>query len=102
MRYDKHIFICTNQKAEGKACCGEARGQALVDAFKAEIKLSGIKRVRAQKTGCLDLCTFGPAAIVYPEGIVYGHLTLEDVPMIVREHLVGNQPVASKILPEVA
>ncbi len=34
MRFDKHIFICANQKAEGKACCGEKNGMALVEKFR--------------------------------------------------------------------
>ena len=33
-KYKKHVFICTNQKAAGKSCCGEERGMALVNAFK--------------------------------------------------------------------
>ena len=98
MKYDKHIFICTNQKDPGKPSCGAERGQALVDAFKAEIKNAGLKRVRAQKTGCLDLCAFGPAAMVYPEGICYGHLSVEDVTTIVQEHIIRGVPVAAKVL----
>jgi (2Fe-2S) ferredoxin len=98
MKYRKHIFICTNDKV-GKPCCGSERGMALVEAFRQELKTVGIKDVRAQRAGCLDLCAFGPAAMVYPEGISYGHLTLEDVPRIVQEHIQGDVPVAEKVLP---
>ena len=98
MKYNKHIFICTNQKEEGKPCCGTENGNALVEVFKAEIKRRGIKGVRAQKSGCLDLCAFGPSAMVYPEGVCYGHLTIDDVPRIVQEHIMNNVPVADKML----
>jgi (2Fe-2S) ferredoxin len=71
----------------------------LVHAFKQEIRTHGIKDVRAQRSGCLDLCGFGPAAMVYPEGTCYGNLTLADVPRIVQEHIVNNLPVEDKVLP---
>ena len=98
MKYRKHIFICTNDK-EGKPCCGNARGLELVEAFRQELKLRQVKDVRAQRAGCLDLCAFGPAAMVYPDGTSYGHLTIDDVPRIVNQHIVGNIEVAEKALP---
>lgn len=72
---------------------------ALVDAFRQDLRARGIKDVRAQKAGCLDLCAFGPSAMVYPEGVCYGHLTLDDVPRIVEQHIVGDVPVVEKVLP---
>lgn len=67
----------------------------LVQAFKKEIKDRGLKiNMRAQKTGCLDICEQGPSVVVYPEGIFYGHVQLSDVAEIVEEHLVQGRPVA--------
>ena len=96
MRYKKHIFICTNQRPPDaiRPCCGEAHGMELVRAFKALIKENNIKAtVRAQKTGCFDLCEFGPNVVVYPEGIFYGNVQLSDVNEIVESHILNNQPV---------
>ena len=94
MKYEKHIFICTNQKPEGKKCCGETHGLALVEAFKEQLKEKGLSpAIRAQKTGCLDVCGFGPALVVYPEGIFYGKVALSDVNEIIESHLINNQPV---------
>jgi (2Fe-2S) ferredoxin len=31
--------------------------------------------------------------VVYPEQVWYGHVTVEDTAVIVREHLLGGQPV---------
>jgi (2Fe-2S) ferredoxin len=66
----------------------------LVKAFKAAIKDRGLNiEMRAQKTGCLDICELGPSVVVYPEGVFYGGVQLADVPEIVEEHLVNNKPV---------
>lgn len=95
MKYKKHIFICTNQRADGdRVCCGEARGLELVKLFKKELKDRGLNKImRAQKTGCMDLCEYGPNVVVYPEGVFYGGVEPDDVKEIVGKHLVENQPV---------
>lgn len=98
-KYKKHVFICTNQKAPGKACCGEEHGLQLVAAFKEELRLQNAHiEIRAQKTGCLDVCKFGPALVVYPEAVFYGHVTLADVKEIVDSHLLNDKPVERLVL----
>jgi (2Fe-2S) ferredoxin len=94
MRYEKHVFICTNQKGEGKACCGEARGMELVNKFKEVLRDRGLQgKIRAQRSGCIDACSRGPALVIYPEGTYYGHLKLDDVERIVDQHLINNQTI---------
>jgi (2Fe-2S) ferredoxin len=100
MRFEKHVFICINQRAPGeRKSCGEAHGLELVKLFKKQIKDRGLKAtIRAQKTGCLDACEFGPSVVVYPEGIFYGGVELTDVEEIVEEHLVNNRPVQRLVI----
>ncbi|MFM6953388.1 MAG: (2Fe-2S) ferredoxin domain-containing protein [Sphingobacteriaceae bacterium] len=95
MIYQKHLFICTNQRAaDARMCCGEANGLALVAAFKKAIKDAGLSvEVRAQRAGCMDLCERGPMVVVYPEGVFYGKVQLSDVSAIVEEHLQHNRIV---------
>jgi (2Fe-2S) ferredoxin len=94
MKYKKHVFICTNQKDGGKKCCGAEHGAALVDAFKTSLKEKNLHiDIRAQKTGCLDVCAFGPALVVYPEGVFYGKVELADVEEIIESHLINDVPV---------
>ena len=96
MRFRLHVFVCENQRPadDPRGSCG-ARGSAAVrQAFKAELARRGLKgEVRANAAGCLDACSLGPAVVVYPEGVWYGHVRPEDVPEIVERHLVGGQPV---------
>ena len=99
MKYKKHVFICTNQKDSPKKCCGDERGMALVDDFKNSLKEKGLlTEIRAQKTGCLDMCGFGPTLVVYPEGIFYGNVQLSDVEEIIDNHLVGDMPVERLVI----
>lgn len=93
------MFICTNQRAEGKECCSEERGLALVAEFKKLMKEKGLNiEMRAQRTGCFDMCSFGPVVGVYPEGVFYGGVQLTDVEEIVNGHLIKNEPVKRLII----
>ncbi|MEY4110632.1 MAG: hypothetical protein RLZZ46_987 [Bacteroidota bacterium] len=93
--FQKHVFVCTNQREAGaRVCCGEERGFALVSAFKKAIRDQGISvEVRAQRTGCFDICEHGPNVMVYPEGTIYGNVQLADVEEITLQHLKNNQVV---------
>lgn len=94
MKFKKHVFICTNDKEAPKKSCGSVHGMELVEAFKASIKERGLQLdIRAQKSGCLDICAFGPSVVVYPEGVWYGNVQLADVEEIVENHLANNEPV---------
>lgn len=94
--YDKHIFICTNERAPGatRRSCGQAHGMEIVDAFKKKLKEKNLNiRIRAQRAGCLDICDFGQTIAVYPEGIFYVGVELNDLDEIIEEHIVHNRPV---------
>lgn len=96
MIYNKHIFICINQRAEGatRKSCGESHGMEIVDAFKKKLKEKNLPlKIRAQKAGCLDICDFGQTLVIYPEGIFYVGVELSDVDEIIEEHIVNGRVV---------
>ncbi len=95
MIYEKHIFICTNERKNStRKSCGEAHGLELVSKFKEELKTRNIDlKIRVQKSGCLDICDFGPTLVVYPEGVFYVGVTISDVAEIIDEHILNNKPV---------
>jgi len=94
--YEKHVFVCTNLKAEGKRCCARQGSEEICEQLKAAAKrhpaLEG-RTIRINRAGCLGRCEEGPAIVVYPEGVWYTHVSLADVPEIVEQHLVHGQPV---------
>jgi len=95
-RFEYHLFICTNHRPpeNPKGCCSAKGSEAIADKFKEELHRLGLKgRVRANKAGCLDACEFGPSIVVYPGGVWYHHVTLEDVDEIIESHILNGKPV---------
>ena len=90
--FERHVFVCTS----GDYCPSkDGDSKQIHKAFKELVAKAGLKgKLRINNSGCLDQCGHGPMAVVYPEGVWYSHLTLNDVPQIVDEHLVNGRPVA--------
>jgi (2Fe-2S) ferredoxin len=94
MHFEKHVFICTNDKDAPKKCCGSGHGMELVDAFRASYTAQGgTAKIRVQKSGCLDFCGKGPTMVVYPDGVFYGNVQVEDVAEITKSHLIEDEIV---------
>lgn len=96
--YKRHIFFCTNIRAEGTdrpSCgrCGSAEMRAFAKQRVKELGLAGKGGVRVNTAGCLDRCEEGPVAVVYPEGTWYTYVDEEDVEEIIISHLRDSQEV---------
>jgi (2Fe-2S) ferredoxin len=103
-KFEKHIFICTNQRPDGhpRGCCNPSGQAELQRAFKAKLAERGIsgKKVRANKSGCLEQCEVGPTVVVYPDAVWYGGVTPADVDEIIDSHILGGRPVERLIIPD--
>lgn len=95
--YKRHIFFCTNQRADGSACCAKLGSQALRDYAKQRTKELGIAGkegcVRVNSAGCLNRCEEGPVAVVYPDDVWYTYVDKEDIDEIVEQHLLNGRVV---------
>ena len=92
--FTHHVFICCNQRAAGhpRGCCDPDGSEALRSAMRAEMKRRGLSPlIRANKAGCLEQCEHGPTIVIYPQGIFYGRVTLDDVPRIVDETILRGR-----------
>jgi (2Fe-2S) ferredoxin len=98
-----HLFVCCNRREPGhpRSCCNADGSAALRAALKDELKRRGLgPNVRCNEAGCLDQCEFGPTLVVYPQGVWYGGVTVDDVPRIVAETVVGGRVLEDLRIPD--
>lgn len=101
--FEKHVFVCTNTRAEGhpRGCCSAKDAGAIRERLKELVEQRGLKRkIRINTSGCLDQCEHGVTIVVYPEGVWYGFVKSDDVQEILDAHLVGGKPVDRLRLPD--
>lgn len=100
--FQRHIFFCTNERANGDACCAQHDAVAAFERCKAQVKAAGLAgpgQVRVNKAGCLDRCAAGPVAVVYPEAVWYSYVDATDIDEIVESHLKNGQVVERLLTP---
>jgi glucose-1-phosphatase len=86
--YIKHLYVCTNQREEGKACCAQKDSEALRQRLKAYVKANGLQgKVRVSSSGCMDLCAKGGNVMVYPQARWYHGVGPSDADRIIQEQL---------------
>ena len=90
-----HVFVCTQEKAEGVPCCSAAGSFQILNALHRELGSQGLSDdVQVSSCGCLGVCDSGPVMIVYPEGTWYTKLRPTDLPEIVSSHFKAGEKVA--------
>jgi NADH:ubiquinone oxidoreductase subunit F (NADH-binding)/(2Fe-2S) ferredoxin/Pyruvate/2-oxoacid:ferredoxin oxidoreductase delta subunit len=64
------------------------------EALRAEVEArGGAREVEARATGCQGFCQGGPLLLLVPEGVVYQHVRVADVPEIVEKTVLGGELV---------
>lgn len=96
MPQKKHVFVCLQNRPAGdqRGSC-QAKGSARVyQAFVDEFNKRAIwDDFRLTTAGCLGMCSLGASVLVYPDGVVYGRVTKDDVGLIIDNHLIAGEPV---------
>ena len=99
-----HLLLCaTPSKA---LCCPDpAVGLASWEALKRLVRELGLEDparpegiVLRTKADCLRICAEGPILLIWPEGTVYGGVSPERIEPILREHVIGGQPIEQWII----
>lgn len=83
-----NVMLC------GGTGCIASGSLKIKDALEAELKKRGIEdEINVIVTGCNGFCAQGPIMTVYPDGIFYQKLTVDDIPYLVEEHFIKGRPV---------
>ncbi len=102
-KFQRHIFTCINQRPEGnpKGCCAARGGAEVALELKRRLHERGLRRiVRANKAYCLDQCARGVTLVVYPDGVWYGGVTVDDLEEIIERHIIGGEVVERLRIPD--
>ena len=83
-----HVLVCT-----GGGCIASGAMQ-LAAALRKHIDAHGLAgECKVIETGCLGPCAAGPVAAVYPDGVLYQGIRVDDAEDIVEEHLLKGRVV---------
>ncbi len=92
-----HVLIC------GGTGCTSSNSPAIRKKMEESLAAHGLAdEIKVVQTGCFGLCALGPIMIVYPEGVFYSRVTVDDVEEIVENHLLKGRVVERLVYNEPA
>ena len=99
-----HLLLCATP-AKALCCPDPTVGQASWERLKQLVREWGLEEptrpegiVLRTKADCLRICAEGPVLLIWPQGTVYGGVTAERIERILREHVIGGQPISDWII----
>ena len=51
----------------------------------------GVRRIRINHAGCMNVCEHGPVMVIYPDAVWYRYETHADIDEIMRGHVMGGR-----------
>ena len=100
-RPEKHVFVCVQNRPMGhpRPSCGQKHCAEVAEVFFAHLQQHQLfDKVQVTTTGCLGPCGEGPSVLVYPEGVMYGGVSKDDVAEIFDDHLENGTPVERLVM----
>jgi (2Fe-2S) ferredoxin len=96
------VFLCINQKENGKKCCAMFDAENMFDYMRTQFKekrhlMSQTTHIKVVETSCLGKCSFGPNIFISPDNIWYKYDSKQDIDEIIDSHLINGKIVTRLI-----
>jgi len=89
---EKNILVCTNDCHGEKSSCGDHQGPEIFKALRQIAKDRGLHpRIRVAQAKCLGQCNQGVNIMIYPDGIWYSGIRMDDVQSIADKYLLSEK-----------
>lgn len=99
--YSVHVFCCTHRRPEThrRGCCGSKSSESLANYMCRRGMAKGRgKSIRINLSGCLNMCEYGPAMVIYPEGVWYRYESELDIEEILDKHIYRGEQVTRLLI----
>jgi (2Fe-2S) ferredoxin len=96
----RRLLLCT-----GPCCDQKGEASALLSALRARLEAARfddeiVGEASCVRRSCLGKCSGEPLAYVHPDDVWYHELSVENLLLILRDHVQGRRPVAQFVLEE--
>jgi (2Fe-2S) ferredoxin len=91
--WKRHLFFCTGNKCQGK---GSEDLKLLAQDILNQTTQS--REILITKSGCLDLCDYGPIALLYPEGKWFSTMDEKSTSDMIDQILNGRDVLPRNII----
>jgi (2Fe-2S) ferredoxin len=86
----RHVLVCTSQH------CNQKGAMDVLGRLRLEVIRRGLDtEVMVNNCGTIDLCDIGPNMVIYPDNIIYGGVTQQDIPDIIA--FLQGGPVVERL-----
>jgi NADH:ubiquinone oxidoreductase subunit F (NADH-binding)/(2Fe-2S) ferredoxin/Pyruvate/2-oxoacid:ferredoxin oxidoreductase delta subunit len=83
-----YLLIC------GGTGCHATGSVKVKDALEQELATRQLQeKIEVVETGCNGFCAMGPIMVVHPGDIFYQKIQIDDIPVIIDQHLINGKPV---------
>ncbi len=86
----RHVLVCTSQH------CNQKGAMDVLGRLRLEVIRRGLDTdIMVNNCGTIDLCDIGPNMVIYPDNIIYGGVTMHDIPDIIA--FLQGGPVVERL-----